>query len=352
MPGDTYTLAIELFRTDGEILGRHDVHPDFEPARDWLRFEAMRVGRIREGETPGVVRVEPRWDETLGAPHVGGFDLRIEGGAGAGFGLELGIDYLTPHAETRALALVKDGSLAADDLYRFRVFAYPATDGEPGEPEETPLALGLTDRPLTDLTPEAVDDRDDGYAVLVPEPLIEELKAAAIAADGKETGGLLIGRLYRDPGSDVVIAELTGHIPARHVEADSRSLVFTPETWADARRVLRLRDRGEILLGWQHLHPMKAVCRDCPPEKREGCSLLAGFFSVQDRHLHRTAFPGAHSLALVVTELSPETLTVSLFGWRRGRLVRREFRTMAAPVAGRPLNETDQEGWTCRTRND
>ena len=110
--------------------------------------------------------------------------------------------------------------------------------------------------------------------------------------------------------------------------ANVLSLAFTPETWAHARHALRLRKRGEIFLGWMHSHPVKEWCKKCPPEKRKKCPLMSDFFSIQDRHLHRTAFPGAHSIALVINQLAADHQTISLFGWSRGLLVQRGFRSL------------------------
>ena len=58
--------------------------------------------------------------------------------------------------------------------------------------------------------------------------------------------------------------------------------------------------------------------------------LLTDYFSAQDRLLHRTVFPAAYSVALVVNELAEDRSTLSLFGWRQGMVVQRGFQALGA----------------------
>jgi len=52
---------------------------------------------------------------------------------------------------------------------------------------------------------------------------------------------------------------------------------------------------------------------------------MSCFFSSQDEALHRTVFPKAFSLALVVSEIAEDDRRIALFGWRRGRVEQRGF---------------------------
>ena len=78
------------------------------------------------------------------------------------------------------------------------------------------------------------------------------------------------------------------------------------------------------MVGWWHSHPVLEWCKDCAPEKRAQCALAQGFLSEDDRLLHRTVFPRAYSVALVVNDLESGP-TFSLFGWSRGLIAAREF---------------------------
>ena len=114
--------------------------------------------------------------------------------------------------------------------------------------------------------------------------------------------------------------------------AGEASLAFTPETWTQVQGAIDLRRRDEIMLGWWHSHPIKAWCAKCPAEKRKKCPLLVDYFSAQDRLLHRTVFPAAYSIALVVKELADDKQTISMFGWRQGMVAQRGFQVLNGPL--------------------
>jgi hypothetical protein len=154
--------------------------------------------------------------------------------------------------------------------------------------------------------------------VFIPRQVFEEASAITRQAGAKETGGILIGHLRRDPEAAEIFLEVTAQIPARDAEADLTSLKFTPEVWTEVRAAIELRRRGEIMLGWWHSHPVREWCRECPIERQQKCAMASEFFSAHDRHLHRTVFPGAHSIALVANDTATDEVTFSAFGWRRG----------------------------------
>jgi hypothetical protein len=91
---------------------------------------------------------------------------------------------------------------------------------------------------------------------------------------------------------------------------------------------LELRTLGESMLGWWHSHPVREWCKNCPEEKRKQCSLARGFLSEDDRLLHRTVFPRAYSLALLVNDIDGGP-TFSLFGWSGGAIEARDFHRIA-----------------------
>ena len=136
--------------------------------------------------------------------------------------------------------------------------------------------------------------------------MIEETVELMVRAGGKETGGILIGHLHRDPGRRQLFLEVTAQIPAQHAEQELARLTFTPETWTAVDAALALRGKGEIQLGWWHSHPASHWCDDCPPETRRRCKSAGApsgdFFSAHDVALHRTVFPRAYSIALVLSD--------------------------------------------------
>jgi hypothetical protein len=148
-----------------------------------------------------------------------------------------------------------------------------------------------------------------------------------VAERGRETGGILIGMLWRDAAAGEIFAEVTAQIPALHTTGTEVKLTFTPETWAAADAALRLRGRGECYLGYWHSHPVREWCkaRECTPEKQKSCALAKDFFSTDDEAVMRAAFPRAYSLAIVANDTAFTDLSFSMFGNREGLMQPRGF---------------------------
>jgi hypothetical protein len=85
-----------------------------------------------------------------------------------------------------------------------------------------------------------------------------------------------------------------------------------------------------MVLGWFHSHPQLAWCREkkCSPEAQRRCAAAVGFLSAEDVALHRTMFPRAFTVALVMTH-SINGIRPRLFGWRAGSLEPRGYRVLA-----------------------
>jgi hypothetical protein len=124
---------------------------------------------------------------------------------------------------------------------------------------------------------------------------------------------------------------VTAQVPATNTNAESMRLEFTPETWTAAETTIRLRNRGEQTLGWDHTHPQRYWCRDCPEERRSACPLQTRgvFFSAADVAVHRAVFSPAYSLGLLAhhTERGVE---FALFGWRLGMIENLGFYVLSA----------------------
>jgi hypothetical protein len=317
----SYLWAIEILREDEAPVGQREVAPDWGPWQEWVRWLAVRAGQTPETAFTGPGDVLPMWDETRGGPSIRGVRVRAAQQETA-FGLE-------PFREPARVAiaqLVAEGRLAAGDLVRWRALAFaregPARDepGRLGKQAAPPIPVQLTR-----LGPGAGPAGEDDDPVLIPEAVLGEVSALTLEATGRETGGILIGHLCRDEDTGRLFAKVTAQLPARHTEACSTKLTFTPATWTDVGSAIALRRTGEIMLGWWHSHPVRAWCRDCAEECRPRCTLAEGFLSADDRRLHRMVFPRAFSLALLASDVSEEGPTFTLFGWRRGLLVTRAF---------------------------
>ncbi len=399
MSAQHHRYAMEFYNRDRRRLGQLPMETDFTPALEWTWLQGLRRGQMSPDCLVSDGVVTPVWSVELGAPyleavrveHAGGrvreefgttyfypfaleasaafvkagmlqenetfhytvmaFERAPAPAAACGPGTRAGAvarstegpetragSAVAENPETRAGSAVTQGSEATD--------ASATVGSEP--PTRRPLSLKITHHaprlPLHDGSLLAMRGRAravgrvraEDYPVFLPETLLEEVKARAREAQGKECGGILLGNLYRDPDLPEVFAEVTAQVPARHVEADAHRLTFTPQTWRAVDAALELRGSQEVMLGWWHSHPVGHWCGECSPEKRERCLLKGGFLSSHDRRLHRTVFPRAYSLALVVTEPGDEEPTCDLFGWRRERLKRRGYGLLTRPGQRRP----------------
>lgn len=319
-PPPAYRWAIEVLREDGTTVATRPVTPDFGPAREWARWQAIRRGRPTEAAFTDPVVAEPTRDGA-GAKGITGVRLRS-----AELECDVGLTPFQDPAQATVAALVREGVLIGGDRVRWRALAEAAdADPAPRLGRELPPPITLRQRTrLTTVPPEADED-----PVLLPDSVLGEIAAITREHGGRETGGILVGHLCRDAGQRLFL-EITAQVPARYASSAPTRLTFTPDSWADVRAAVALRGREEIMLGWWHSHPVQAWCAECPPDCRSTCSLGAGFLSPEDRRLHRVVFPRAYSVALVASDVGEAAPAFALFGWRRGELVPRTFTRTAA----------------------
>jgi proteasome lid subunit RPN8/RPN11 len=338
---DGYQYALMLYGAGEAPLGQVVVAVDWEPAREWAEFSAIRRGLLSADEAGRVCTVQPLWHTTLGEPYLQGFRISVRTNETIETATDFTKAYFRPLAKQAASLLMKKGILKKGERFKFLAAAFPRQE----KAQETPkfsftteeVTPGLTIREAS-LAAFVGDSATHGNVdavdmpLFVPQRILEEAKGLSKAAGAKETGGILIGHLLRDASAREVFAEVTAQIPARHAEAELTKLKFTPQTWTDVRAALELRRRDEIMLGWWHSHPVREWCKGCSKESQQACTMAVDFFSAHDHALHRTVFPRAYSIALVVNDLAGELATFSLFGWRRGLLESRGFNVTGEAV--------------------
>ena len=336
MVNSPYAYQLALYTADWVALGRAILRVDWEPAREWTRFTAVRSGRLPATAVDLEAAVAPIWHPRAGEPYVRGFRVAaafdrctVEHVFDAG--------YFAGLAERALETLAKRKGVETLDTAHYITTAYPApgTASPAARPMfvacETAPDLTLQNGSLDEITARATPDGEatpGDVPVFLPERVLDELAELTGAAGERETGGILIGHLRRDSGRREVFTEVTAQIPARHTEASSTRLTFTAETWTEVRSALALRGRGEVMLGWWHSHPVEAWRKGCQAADGPACQAGAGFLSLDDRALHRAVFPRAYSLALVVSNTGPGRPAFALFGWREGVIARRGFSTL------------------------
>ncbi len=323
----SYQFKLEFRKPDGRGVSVRAT-PDFAPALECCRWEAVERGLLAAGAAVRGAAVEPLW-HNLGAPYVSGLLVRIETPHGA-FTHSLTHACVTEEAAGLHARLVQAGYLDEEDEVVFSVTAWPSDT-------EMPLPGGRetdVDLPLGNGSIEALlaRSRENGpmkaadIPVFIPSEVLAEVRQAARQATPLEIGGVLIGHLHRSGLRH--FARITAAVPAIDAVSSETDLRFTPAAWATVRAAVDLRRQGELILSWYHSHPVRAgafgKCATCPPEKQRLCEVATALFSPQDRLLHKAIFPRAFSIGLVANDLSQEVV-FSIFGWRGGVITQRGF---------------------------
>ncbi len=335
---------MELLRPDGTTIGRASLEPDWEPAIEWSRLTGLRTLGVWAPESRAERSLEPLWHSRLGEPYMRGFRIRLASQDGVAWHEDFSVRYFGSLARAAAVQLVEAGALDTSEGFLYRALAYAHDEGSPEGPDSftvvdhpPPLAIREASRSaLMDLSAPGGDVNREDFEVFLPQTILEQASALTAGAGEMETGGVLIGHLGREPGQPDIWAEITALIPARHTVGQSTKLTFTSDTWTDVRRAVELRAESELVLGWFHSHPQYAWCREkqCPIEAQRRCSAADGFLSTDDVALHRTMFPRAFTIALLMTH-SIKGIVPRLFGWRAGFLKPRGYRVVAQPAFNR-----------------
>lgn len=105
------------------------------------------------------------------------------------------------------------------------------------------------------------DERHAGAfaKILVPSSLRNDLMGGRRFSDQVEEGGFLIGRPYRERGTENLIIEVTAALPAEHSGASLLHFTFTGDSFEAVKKELREKYAGHRLLGWYHTHLFAAA---------------------------------------------------------------------------------------------
>ena len=136
------------------------------------------------------------------------------------------------------------------------------------------------------------------------------------ASRRKETGGILIGQVYRAPDDGRLHLEIENFIAAEQAQADAVSLRFTHETFQALRaeKQKRFSDTKRIV-GWYHTHPPL-------PVSVGDRKVTTSFFSSDDLAVHRQIFNKPWQVAMVLDAESSERV---FFRWEGDKVVESGF---------------------------
>ena len=337
-----HRFAVALFREDGSSLGTAPVVRDWEPVYEWTRFYFQR-----RGELPlcgdGDASVLPLWEHSLGEPYCRGYSVRIEQPGARPVASDFPNSHFREFASSVASALVEKRKLREGEFYSYMVVAHPAPSERMNSnglsvinaSPSVPVLEASLESSVARSKPVGMLDLDD-MPVFICRNVLEEAAERTHAEQGTETGGILIGRLWRDAKAREIFAEVTAQIPAENTSSINVKLTFTPQTWAAADAALRLRRQGEIYLGYWHSHPVREWCKGkmCTLEQQQTCHLAKDFFSADDEAVMRAAFPRAYSIAIVANDTAFTDLTFSMFCNREGITQPRGFYVLEEKTSG------------------
>lgn len=339
-PSRRYVLELVHLDQAHTPIGQFEVTPDFETADQASFFAALRSGRLAPGQPAGVTRREPVWDKKRGEPFVDAIAIHVR------CGLEyhvhaVGREYFKPLAQSTAEALVKQKQLKEGSVFEYTVLAYPARGPTAAENAEGTMSFVVASEPNTRLLEGAArrgEAPSNGVDVFIPQQVLDEASEMTRTAGAREIGGVLIGHLCRDTKEQHrFFVNITALIPATHTINESTQIIFKPETWTAALAAIRLRGKGEQMMGWFHSHPATSWCNPrCPVEARKRCPLQRIFFSDLDIDFHKKNFTPAYAIALLCTA-TMDGLRFTLYGWNEhGWIAQRGFHVAGNPSATEP----------------
>jgi hypothetical protein len=345
---------LEYFASrDGALLTGGPIHDevlvleDFFRAVDTATLDALRRGLIAEYDPQlGEALIEPRFSESRSgesSPRTVGFEVALALQDGNLHRVPFDSSNFRYRARRFATALARSGQLPEDIGLHFQLAACPIDHGLDSHQVPPATTDGLfTVGPVSAAIAIADCSRGSlGHAdawdtpqpeelpVLISRRLIDDAVLEAKLHSDREIGGILLGRLCRDPDDGAVFLCVTGLVPAESTEATVTSVTFTSETWAEARSVIDLRSEGEIVVGWMHSHPFR-FCAECPDPAPTECIRKILFYSRDDEFLMDLSFGRPFMVGLLAAveprlESALGHASVRLFGWSHGEIEPRGF---------------------------
>lgn len=321
-----FQFYAELESPVGERLRDVRLDVDWIPALRWADFEQAVKGESPAAKRLARPRIEPLWSPADEPPYVRGVTIHsVENGAGP---VEFPLTYFTGAVTAASVRLVDSGELQPGQEFDYKIYAL-SNDRDDESSESSAEIAPVDDTPaivrreLATVTTEVAQTTDAGRMPIVfSERVLAEATELAASAEDVETGGILVGKLCRDPDG-TLFSLVTAQIPAEHTTSTQHSLRFTPETWVSVDAAVRLRNQDETTLGWWHSHPF--FCRNCTPLQRAVCPFSKPAFSAADRDVHREVFQQPWNVALLLSFLGQPSPSLDVFAWDRGQIEAAQF---------------------------
>ncbi|MBL8829232.1 MAG: Mov34/MPN/PAD-1 family protein [Planctomycetaceae bacterium] len=334
-----YRFYLNLNDAKGSLVSRTRLtDADFRLAQLAFQFERLRRdASFTYCADLHATQIVPHFADAL-QPSCVGFDVSDRTGSDES-SITFDNDYFQHRVLSIAATLQREGKVAIGASLAYFLEAH--ADDEERQSSTPEIKIG-TPRALISIGERARADwgasepwdspSADQMPMLLSRRVIDEIVAEAAATPEREIGGLLIGRLWREPTGDlygVITAAVSG---ASTMTGDAVSVTFTPETLRKGRTFLASRSAdhpGEQILGQYHSHP-HGLCQDCPLIPPPECLDKIFFASLQDHHLMSSTFDQPFMVGLVVG-VEPRLAQglghapIRMFGWQRGVLKPRGF---------------------------
>jgi hypothetical protein len=340
MQDERFEFGLELSRrATGELVGRANVKVDWAPVEEHLMLKLVRGGEVEDFDAAVRVTLEPVWSKE--APVVRGVKATAVAQGARPASMVVTLDYFRALAQRAANRLVEVGKLRSGELFEYRVVAKECAAKGNGKGRRIVMEAGgrgvnvLPGR-MDELMGRAIgfggaEERD--VPVFVDWGALEEASILTREAGELETGGILVGYVRRDAETGEIFLEVTAQVPAR-AKSQLTRLSFGPQTWTDLDGAVNGRGKNEVWLGWWHSHSFfkKAIGAEGEEETAGESRVARAFLSEEDVLLHRSVFPRAYSVALLLTDSPRWGLSWTLFGWRGGMVAQRGFHVVNVPM--------------------
>jgi proteasome lid subunit RPN8/RPN11 len=345
-PAESARFSYLLDFTDDQDQHLHSLglrYVEFERAIRETWFAAVRAGALGAyNPQPDLAQIEPRFTQPAESARSAGFRVRLPYGQGEEFVRDFPLGYFNARASTVRAALRRQDKLGPDTKLYFKLSAYLEDQSPmPSGGNQLSFDSPSTEVPICKISratfgaTEPWDSPDETQLpILFSRTVIADGCDEAARSPDREVGGFLLGHLCHDLEHGDIFLAVTCLVPAEGTtESTSTSVTFTPESFARARELIRLRAQpdqpAEILVGWFHSHPFR-FCAECPLPTPPECIQKVLFFSADDVQLMESTFAQPFMVGLLAAVEPKLTAAlqhepVRLFGWHHGEVLARGF---------------------------
>jgi proteasome lid subunit RPN8/RPN11 len=337
-----YRLFLELHDKAGKNQHQFEIKCLSNCLEDF-KFSAYRDGMLKNDGLDVSCHLEPVWEREGENPYCAGFRLRMHTGE-ATYSKEYSKRVFKYEVYRVVSELLRKQKLTEGmELdYRLAMFHKDQVTGRRDRDIEDPrLSFEAVREPLpiveASLETSLPDSTDPATTeVWIADQVLNEMIEYVLQNKEQERAGFLIGHLCQDPATKKVFAVCPAQVAARldngaAFPTESGSSLthfqFSPEVFFEVQRVIALRKKNELVLGWYHSHPWPFSC-----QKGDQCECTSVFFSTADFQVMEAAFGAPYQVAIVIGRASLQDMkaTPQMYGWKDGLVQPRPFRRFDA----------------------